>query len=192
MRALTHWVGGLAAGVAAAGLWPAHAGWVVAAACLAGPLPDVDHPGSVYGRWVPLPRVARVAGRVVPYRRDVPAFGQVGFRTPWGIVWHRGACHSVGAVGLMAAGAGLLVARVAPEAAAAVATGVAAGAASHLALDSLNRMGQALGWPWTRRRFRAPWSRWPVDSGVDTVVLLGLAGWLAWHGGVFLPLAAGR
>jgi len=184
MNVHTHWLGGFAAGVALAAAAPAHALVLVTAATLAAPLPDLDHPGSAYGRWVPLPGVARIHGRVEPYRpgpfgNAQAAGGQVGRATPFGLGWHRGGMHSLVAAGLAAGIVGTAAQALWPGQGVWVALGVLAGMLSHLALDALNVMGQAWFWPFSRRRWRLRWPRIRVGSAGEGVVALLLLGGLA-------------
>ena len=184
MNVHTHWVGGLAAGAVVTPLVPAHAALVVlASAVLAAPLPDLDHPGSTYGRFVPLPGVARIHGQVEPFRpgpfgNSRASFGQVGRRTPWGIGWHRGGMHSLVATALSVVVLGVAAQLVHPGWGGWVALGVTVGMLSHLALDALNSMGQAWLWPFTGHRFRLPWPRIHVGSvgewAVMALLILGL------------------
>jgi len=165
----THVVGAATAALAVASRqpWPALA-VVLLTAMLTAPLPDLDHPGSTYGRHVPLPPVAREHGRVVPYTPHGSHFGQVGFRVPGGILWHRGPLHSI------VVGAGLVVAigTLPVIGAPWVALGVACGWGSHLLLDGFNVAGQAWFWPLTRRRFRLPGVHLRVGSFGETLVLV--------------------
>ena len=198
MNVHTHWLGELAAGAAVMPLVPAHAALVVlATAVFAAPLPDLDHPGSTYGRFVPLPGVARIQGPVEPFRpgplgNSRASFGQVGRRTPWGIGWHRGGMHSLVATAISVVVLGEAAQRVHPGWGGAVALGVAVGMLSHLALDVLNRMGQAWLWPFTGRRFRLPWPRIPVGSrGEWAVMVLLVAGLVLGAHGLWAPRLPG-
>lgn len=184
MNGHTHLLGGLVAGaVAAPALASGHLLVFLAAATFAGPLADIDHPGSLYGRWVPLPGVARVRGQVEPYRggpygNAQAAAGQVGRATPFGILWHRGPTHSVAACVLASGVTWAVLERLSPGLAAACAFGVGAGYASHLVLDAMNVMGQRLLWPFSRKAWRPPWPRWPVGSLGETAVVVALVGGL--------------
>ena len=183
MNAHTHLVGGIVAGALALPLiGTAHPLALLATAALTSPLPDLDHPGSLYGRWVPLPGVARIHGHVEPYRggwngNSHLSFGQVGRWTPFGILWHRGPFHSplFLAAGVMAVG---VLGRFgwASGLGATLMWGTGLGIASHLALDSFNRMGQFLVWPVLARRIRAPWSKIRVGSWGEHLMALGLVG----------------
>lgn len=187
MNVRTHWLGGLAAGVLAAPVMAAPDHWIAfaAVAAVAAPLPDLDHPGSTYGRFVPLPGIVRVHGQVKPYiggpyGNAAQSGGQVGRRTPFGLTWHRGGMHSLVA-GVVAAGLlGLLTSRLWPAWGWTVALAVAVGFASHLALDSLNQMGQAWLWPVSRKRWRLPWPRIQVGSAGEWLVSGGLIVLLIW------------
>ena len=185
MEMRTHWLGGLAASAATVSAlhFTSLPSLMVflGTAMLAGPLPDLDHPGSTYGRFVPLPRVAEVHGHVEPYRaRNQDNFGHVGFRTPFGIGWHRGGYHSVSAGLLTAAAAGAIAHWVVPAYTMTVALAVLVGFLSHLILDGFNMMGQALLWPLARRRYHLAWPRFRVGSMGETLVTIALLGGLAW------------
>lgn len=179
----THLVGALAFAAAFAAGRPLPAAAVLlAAAVVAAPLPDLDHPGSTYGRFVPLPRVARRDGAVVPYRRGGRSVGHVGFRLPCGILWHRGPLHS-----LTAGFAAVALATEAglhwwPAYASVLALGVAIAWLSHLPLEGLTVAGQAWLWPFTARKFRLP--GWPVRVGTwgETAVLVTCGLGLRWAG----------
>lgn len=168
----THVLGAAAAALAVAGgqSWPALA-VVIVTAMLAAPLPDLDHPGSTYGRHVPLPRVAQHGGRLVPYTEHGEDYGHVGFRLPGGVLWHRGPLHSLLVGAALVVVLGTLHWVWAPW----VALGVACGWGSHLLLDGFNVMGQAWLWPLTGRRFRLPGVHLRVGSWAETVVLLACA-----------------
>ena len=182
MHAHTHFVGGALAGLAATSfVSPAVALVVVATATLTAPLPDIDHPGSTYGRWIPLPGVARVHGHIEPYRRGIggnadASFGHVGRRTPFGIGWHRGGMHSLLASAMTAALLGGLAARLHPGWGLAVGIGTLAGMLSHLALDALNVSGQAWLWPFSSQRIRFRWPHIRVGSGGEWIVEVVLIG----------------
>lgn len=187
MEVRTHLVGGLVAGAITVSAFHLTSSLPLAVftgtAMLAGPLPDLDHPGSTYGRYVPLPRVAEVHGHVEPYRGNHQAsFGRVGFRTPFGIGWHRGGFHSVVASILTAGMAGALTHWLAPAYTLTVALGVLVGFLSHLLLDSVNLMGQALLWPFVRRRYHLAWPRFRVGSAGETLLTVVLLGALVWWG----------
>jgi membrane-bound metal-dependent hydrolase YbcI (DUF457 family) len=174
LNARTHMLGGLAAGaLVAPALAPGHTLAFLAAAVLAAPLPDIDHPASLYGRLLPLPGVARVHGRVEPYVRspfgDVSR-GQVGRVTPFGVLWHRGPAHSLFMALCLSALATVAASPVAGGEAWAVGLGVLVGMLSHLALDAMNVAGMELLWPFSRRRWRLPWPRVPVGGAGEVVV----------------------
>lgn len=198
MNVHTHWLGGLAAGAAVMPLVPAHAALVVlATAVFAAPLPDLDHPGSTYGRFVPLPGVARIHGPVEPFRpgplgNSRASLGQVGRCTPWGIGWHRGGMHSLVATAASVVVLGVAAQLVHPGWGGGVALGVGVGMLSHLALDALNSMGQAWLWPFTGRRFRVPWPWIPVGSrGEWAVMVLLVAGLVLGAHGLWAPRLPG-
>lgn len=182
MNAHTHLVGGIVAGALALPLiGTAHPLALLATAALTSPLPDLDHPGSLYGRWMPLPGVARIHGHVEPYHggwfgNSELSFGHVGRWTPFGILWHRGPFHSPIFLVTGVSVAGLVESLWAPGLGATLIWGTGLGIASHLALDTLNRMGQLLAWPVSTRRIRAPWSQIRVGSWGEHLVALGLVG----------------
>jgi membrane-bound metal-dependent hydrolase YbcI (DUF457 family) len=184
-----------------AALVPHEALPVVAAAVLAAPLPDVDHPGSSYGRFVPLRGVARVYGRIEtympgPFGNSGASFGHVGFVTPFGILWHRRGMHSVLAGLLWALLVLLAGERLLPQAAAWIALCTFVGYLSHLALDGLNVAGEWLLWPVVRREVRLAWPSVRVGSlgeGLVTLALVALVvvaarGWLPHLAALRAPL----
>lgn len=187
----THLLGGLAAGaIAAPALALGHVPAFLIAAMLAGPLADIDHPGSMYGKWLPFPGVAQVGGHIEPYRggffgHEQHSFGHVGRTVPFaGVVWHRGPSHSLAAAG-MAAILSFIAAFVATVhgslfanggLAGAIALGVLVGYLSHLFLDAFNIMGQELLWPFSRRRFKVGPLHIPVGSLGETMAVVALVG----------------
>lgn len=182
MNGHTHMIGGMLAGAVLApivGQIGTHLLPFVAAAALAAPLPDIDHPGSMYGRFVPLPGVAKVFGRIEPYVRGPfgngeRSFGHVGRRVPFGVLWHRGPTHSV-AMALVFGTVGYLAAsRVVPALALCLGVGILTGYLSHLALDELNVSGEHFLWPLNRRELRLRWPSFRVGSGWETVLALGM------------------
>lgn len=176
MNGQTHVLGALALGVLAARVAePSHPLVFLAAAALAAPLPDVDHPGSLYGRYLPLPAVTRVRGRVVPYApQDAASFRPVGRRTPLGVLWHRQQTHSLFAAALASIAAAFLTAPFDARAAAAVGLGALTGYLSHLALDALNPTGMPLLWPFSRRRWRLPCPAFPVGGLGEALLSVAL------------------
>ncbi len=187
MNGHTHILGGLAAGaIAAPALAFGHVPAFLIAAALAGPLADIDHPGSMYGRWLPFPGVAKVNGHIEPYRggyfrHDQHSFGHVGRTIPFaGILWHRGPFHSLVAGG-MAMVLAFMVAFIATfhgsaALAGAIALGVFVGYLSHLLLDAFNIMGQELLWPFSRRRYKIGPLHIPVGSLGETMAVVLLVG----------------
>lgn len=184
-NAHTHLLGGLVAGAAVSSLFPGDGALLlVLAATLAGPLPDVDHPGSLYGRLVPLPGVVRTSFGHEPYlwgglNEGRLQRGLAGRRTPFGVLWHRGPTHSL--VAAFAAGlapGAACWAAFGPPSGEAVGLGVFVGYLSHLGLDALNVSGQALFWPFSQTRWRPKWPRWPVGSAFELLVGAALAGGL--------------
>lgn len=178
----THLLGGLAAGALLAPAFASgHLIVLLAAATLAGPLADIDHPGSMYGRWVPLPGVAKVNGHIEPYRRgpfgnSQKSFGHVGRVLPGGIMWHRGPTHSITMALVFTAIFYFLARHFIPADALAIGVGVFAGYLSHLVLDALNVSGQELLWPYTRKSMRPPWPHIRVGSIGETVTVVALVG----------------
>ena len=141
----------------------------LAAGALGGLLPDLDHPGSTLGRYVPWPAVERQG------RSGFVAHGRRWFHGH--TVWHRGETHSVGAAGIAATVGGaaawegwralggwstgqhlFLIAHVGAFAVGGLVAGaIAAGYLSHLAADTANPSPQMLLWPFSRRMVRPPW-----------------------------------
>ncbi len=160
----------------------------------AGLLPDIDHPYSALGRYVPWPTATGPEN----HRTGFVAHGRrwFGGRT----VWHRGETHSVGAaaiagaaaggitVGVSAwvrahAGAGILAvlarAGLHPHpwaAGASVAAAVLSGYVSHLVADTANRSPQMLWWPMRRRLVHAPWKGVKEASTAGHLVEVAAAG----------------
>ena len=155
----------------------------LAASTLAGPLADIDHPGSMYGRWLPLPGVAKVGGQIESYRRGPfgnaeHSHGHVGRVLPGGIFWHRGATHSF-VMSLIFSVLFLLLARhFVPMEAWSIGFGVLTGYLSHLALDALNVSGQQLLWPFSHKPVRPPWPHIPVGSLGEVLTVVALVGGL--------------
>ena len=137
-----------------------------------GLLPDIDHPHSTLGRYVPWPAAA-----VENHRTGFVANGRRWFGGH--TVWHRGETHSVGAVGIATMGAmgttvgaldwarhtSALVAALARgglhlpgpwEAGAVVGAAVLVGYLSHLVADLVNVSPQMLWWPFSRRMVHVP------------------------------------
>jgi len=176
----THILGGLVAGAALAPiLSPEHLLPFVVAAALAGPLPDIDHPGSMYGRYVPLPGVVKNYGKVEPYKgglfgNTAHSFGHVGRRTPFGILWHRGPTHSLVFAAVFGVVAFLIVHALAPAVALAIGLGIAVGALSHLALDEMNVSGEHLLWPLSGKEIRLKWPHIRVGTAGEILVVVGL------------------
>lgn len=191
MNGHTHILGGLAAGaIAAPALALGHVPAFLIAATLAGPLADIDHPGSMYGRWLPLPGVARVNGHIESYRggyfgHEQHSYGHVGRTIPLvGVLWHRGPTHSLVAavvvtVLVFIAAFVATVHGLTPSAgvlAGAIALGVLVGYLSHLVLDSFNIAGQELLWPFSHRRFKVGPLHIPVGSLGETMAVVLLVG----------------
>lgn len=192
MLGRTHLVGGLLAGLAVSGVSPAPLVTVVFAT-LAGPLPDVDHPDSMYGRFVPLPGVVVSGGRLNPW---FPGLGQprgrVGRRFGGRrILWHRGPTHSLVAAAVFAGVSWLAMLALGKDVALSAAIGAAAGYVSHLVLDLFNTTPLMLWWPLSRQGviFPAPriqagghqefWLTVAMGSGVLWILAKHV---LAWFG----------
>jgi len=144
-----------------------------AAGAFGGLLPDIDHPHSTLGRWVPWPGVA-----VENHHSGFVAHGRRWFGRH--TVWHRAETHSVGAAGMAAvltmvatwwpmwrllAWASHLhdlppthLGFAAGGLAMALAASVLTGYLSHLLADALNVSPQMLWWPFSRRMVHIP--RW--------------------------------
>jgi inner membrane protein len=118
---------------------------------------------------------------------DVVGFwAGVPYAAPWG---HRGASHSL-TLALVVGLLGGLWARRRGIAPARVALVVAVVVASHGLLDTLTNggLGVALGWPWSLRRWFAPWRPIPVAPlGLRLLSPIGLLG-LAVETVEFAPL----
>lgn len=117
MTGYTHLAGGALAGAAAGALAGEPLTGMLAGA-LAGVLPDIDHPGSLIGRWVPV--------------------------LPWflaALAGHRTITHTVWFCLAAAALAGAPAAYLAGKAWAWLAAPAFLGALSHLALDACTRSG---------------------------------------------------
>lgn len=184
MNGTTHMLGGALAALAVAPLVP-HPMVIpfVVSAALAGPLADIDHPGSTYGRYLPA-GVAKIKGAVVPYSwrlRQEHRFLLVGRRVPFaGVMWHRGPTHSFLAMLVTAGLATAATVAVAPGYAGIVGLGVLLGYGSHLALDAINPTGQMLWWPFNHRMVGPP-KRWPrvrVGSIGETAIAAVMLGGL--------------
>lgn len=185
MRGFTHEL----AGVLAASLWiphTTHPVLLLGAAAFGSLVPDVDHPRSTLGRWIPWPAVSHSRGPQAP-----PAVGRQGFPHP---IWHRHQFHSVAAVvtlsGLIALAAHGLVGHRAwldgPWPFATLFTGLLIGGGSHLVLDGFNQETQWWFWPVTRHGFR-----WPVhfrEAAIDGAIRLALVAGMVWRGLAWWPV----
>jgi len=155
-------------------------------AALAGPLADVDHPASMYGRFIPLPGV--ILGSKEGLRAWTPSFGfrdghggRVGREIlPKVILWHRAQTHSLGAAAIAAAATALLCWLFFRQALLPVTLGVCVGYLSHLALDLINISPIMLWWPFSRKTAHIRWPRIRVGSPwewlVTAALALGMAG----------------
>ena len=171
-----------------------------AAGAIGALLPDIDHPQSALGRFVPWP-VATVEN----HRTGFVLHGRRWFRGH--TVWHRGETHSVGAAGIAAVlvgcvsrwllgalltwlarhGGPALAPGLAWGMALAIAVAVLVGYLSHLVADMANPSPQMLWWPLSRRMIHPRWlpavreasaaGRW-VERGAVLVAVIGaLALW---------------
>lgn len=206
MRGGAHAALGAAAAIPLAML--AGPGWgipLALAGALGGLLPDIDHPGSTLGRWVPWPAVA-----VENHRTGFVAHGRRWWRGH--IVWHRHETHSLGAAAIAAVataaalcgplgrwvvwaahllGHHLPLAGPAGAAAAWAGCAVCAGYLSHLAADLPSPSPQMLLWPFSRRLIRPRWvprvpERSPAGRLLEAVVTVAAAGAALVAGGVRL------
>jgi inner membrane protein len=167
---------------------------LLALGALAGMLPDIDHPHSDLGRFVPWPSV-EVQGKGTFVRTGRKWFGGH-------TIWHRGETHSLGAAVVatgLAAASGIWLA--APGLAqlgwlqpgwawagqhplwlgGVLALVVALGYTSHLFADLINPSPQMWGWP-VSSKMRRPRHLPAVKSGT-------LSGWLVEMGIVALLMA---
>ncbi len=146
-------------------------------------MPGIGHVavGLAVARAVRAPervsRVAWTAGLVaLAMAPDLDVIGfvlGVPFAAPWG---HRGATHSL-AVAVLAAAALALLARAARLPAGRVALAAGLALASHGLLDTLTDggLGIAVLWPFTPRRFFAPWRPIAVSAiGAHALSMRGL------------------
>ena len=165
-------------------------------------LPDIDHPHSALGRFVPWP-----VATVLAHRTDFVAHGRRWFRGH--TIWHRGETHSVGAAGIafvLALGVSRWLLRAvfswlrhhgAPAAAeppvfawrlaTVVACSVLAGYLSHLVADLANPSPQMLWWPFCRRMVHPRWlptvseasvqGRWAERGAVLAAIIGALTLW---------------
>lgn len=155
MRGATHIIFGACLGYATSYLMPSpHAPLVVATASAAGALlPDVDHPGSSFGR------------RIKPISLLISA-----------IFGHRGITHSL----LAAMALGLLLffkVELMPD----WALGLVIGYLSHLIGDWMTPSGVPLLWP-SREKFCAPYvfRTGGIDEAMFMVAMLVVLGLLLW------------
>lgn len=153
MRGHTHVLVGAAAGAAlAAPLLPMigrPAGIVlVGSAALASLMPDLDHPYSLAGRWVP--QILAPACFQGPYH--------CGRRWFWLVtIWHRNEFHSIGAAGILAAIPVVLLLRINSLFVVLVSCAIFLGYCSHLLLDLVNVTPQMLFWPFSKCHFKPRW-----------------------------------
>ncbi len=173
-----------------------------AAGAFGGLLPDIDHPHSTLGRWVPWP-VASVEN----HRTGFILHGRAWFGGH--TVWHRHETHSVGAAGIAAlvtlAGLWWSAARLAAwsvrhgahlpvppgvaglEIAVGCAAAVLVGYLSHLAADLVNPSPIMLLWPFSRRMIHPKWApaireasaggRWAERGAVLAALIIAGAVW---------------
>lgn len=176
MTGRTHLIGGLLAGLATATVLSVGNPVVLAAAAtLAGPLPDIDHPGSMYGRYVPLPGIVVRNGQLESWL-PLHGFhfhqgGRAGRMFPGrGIVWHRGPTHSLAATVVFGVFVWTVLHFVSPSLAVPAALGAVAGYLSHLLLDMLNISPVALWWPFRKRGVLFGFSRIKVGSSSEKML----------------------
>ena len=146
MRGTTHILAGAVVTIPVLAIAPpaAHPA-LLAAGAVCALVPDVDHPYSLLGRWVPWPKASRRRG---PYTD----WGRAWFGHP---IWHRGPWHSFAAGVIVAAlvALGCALGHVTLASPLAFAMAALSGFWSHLALDLLNRTPQMLFWPLSRDGF---------------------------------------
>lgn len=195
MNGHTHVAGGLLAGLAVSGLVPAgHVPALLISAALASPLTDIDHPASMYGRFVPLPGVILGKHGLQGWFPGMGFLdhhgGRVGRELPGGkILFHRGPTHSFVAAAVSAALAGAGTHALDPALASMIFLGVLAGYLSHLALDLLNIAPISLWWPFSKKTAHLRFPRIRVGSPGEWAVMLALVAVLMKVGGAALYAA---
>lgn len=181
MEGRTHAIGGMLAACAVAAAWQhaaeraLHLGeaWPLFGAALIGSLlPDIDHPGSAFGRAVPV--VSDAVSYLAGHRRGVHSL--LAALAAGALAW---------AVGAWAAARGV------PADPLLISAGLTAGYLSHLLLDALNPGGVPFFWPWGRRfglpltHVSGPLERLVVLPGL--LVLAAVVAFAAFHKCVELP-----
>ncbi len=167
-------------------------------------LPDIDHPGSPLGRFLPWPKAEETG--------EMPRHGRRWFGGR--ILWHRGELHSIGGVALLSLAAGILwlapliwLSHAVPPSMPLpiiagidcfLSLGVFVGGISHLLADMTTPSPQMLFWPFSRRMvhgWRPPdaIASWVIEWVACFGVILGVQ-WLehfaAWYHPVqILPLS---
>lgn len=181
MTGRTHLLGGLLAGMVISTVFPTtHPLALVVAATLAGPLPDIDHPGSTYGRYIPLPGVVVSGGKMEGWRPQLgfhrPNAGRAG-RMYYGsrVLWHRGPTHSVFITALFGVLLWAVLHVLYPSLALSVSLGATAGYLSHILLDLLNVSPLALWWPFRKRGVRFWFPRIRVGSFAEKLISVVMA-----------------
>lgn len=159
-----HVVAGAAAG-AAAGLWYAHVdgpdlGLAIAAGTIGGALPDIDHPRATIWRWVWAAALWAAIAAAGGWREPgLVVVVLVGLGMTQALLTrlltHRGVTHSLLGLASVWLGVAWLAEMVGVVGVDALTVALAAGYASHLALDLLTPAGVPLLWPW-KRPFRVP------------------------------------
>lgn len=152
-------------------------GIFMGAAAFAALLADVDHPGSLLGRFIPLPAAYQFRGPTAPPKvgRRIP-FTQI-------TIWHRGPTHSLVAAGIAGILSLVLFGWI-------IGLAVLAGYLSHIGVDLLNQSKVMIFWlVWKKPYVKPHFPRWRAGGGWD--YLTGLAGAV----GLFLlagPMVAGH
>ncbi|MEL5850028.1 MAG: metal-dependent hydrolase [Candidatus Igneacidithiobacillus chanchocoensis] len=176
MDGSTHFPIGLLAGLEVASKFPllqaslpyAYPGGLfllAGAAAVASLLPDIDHPKSRLGRFVPLPSAERFNGPNAPPK--------VGRRIPFTgiVIWHRGPTHSLLAAAIVFVG--IWLAFVGHGYAFPVALMALVGYLSHLAVDLFNYTPEWLFWPFVggkRGKWVLPWPKMQAGGAGDHVI----------------------
>lgn len=139
----------------------------IAAGAFGALTPDIDHPGSMLGRWFFFwPSI-----QGPKQRNGFQKNGRRGFAGP---IWHRGQLHSLGFVAIVAVISGLLYALAAGrvDVPSLLMSGllplfvvcITAGALSHLAADCVNKSPMMLFWPISHKLILVPIPHAKQDS----------------------------
>ncbi len=139
----------------------------VAALSLGALWPDLDHPTSTLGRWLPWPAAHQSRGPRIP-----PRVGRLFWPHP---IWHRGPWHSLAFISLSALALSLLLRTWLPWPA--VFWPFVLGGLSHLLLDNVNH--EPMEWlaPW-KKRWRLPLPAFSSSARVYSLTALLLTGGL--------------